>query len=167
MNQSYSSSAFQTLFSFLFSFEWIVPNFVDDIVLSMSEAVGFDVETLTYVLGLLLCYPLGMLLNIMPFGRARHVFSFFLGAFLLQFTIGVQWIHQLITSLVVYLMFFIVPRYKLQIAVPVFVMSYMTLGHLHRQYINYLGWDLDFTSAQMVLTQKLYMMVRQRAAKSN
>merc|ERR1712176_484041 len=31
-------------------------------------------------------------------------------------------------------------------------------GHLHRQYINYLGWDLDFTGTQMVLTQKLYMI---------
>jgi hypothetical protein len=32
------------------------------------------------------------------------------------------------------------------------------LGHLHRQYISYLGWDLDFTGCQMVLTQKLYMI---------
>lgn len=56
------------------------------------------------------------------------------------------------------LCFHVVPRNKIQIVVPVFVMLYMTLGHLHRQYINYLGWDMDFTSAQMVLTQKLYMM---------
>lgn len=99
-----------------------------------------------------------MILNTMPFGMPRHVFSFILGAFLIQFTIGIQWIHQLITSLAVYAMFHVVPREKVQLVVPAFVMLYMTLGHLHRQYINYLGWDMDFTGPQMVLTQKLYMM---------
>lgn len=140
-------------------FVFLVPPFVDELVQNLSDAVGFDVETLSYLLGMLLCYPLGMILNSMPFGKARHFFSFLLGAFLLQFTIGVQWIHHLISSLAVYAMFIIVPRSKVQIVVPAFVMIYMTLGHLHRQYINYLGWDLDFTGAQMVLTQKLYMMV--------
>lgn len=128
---------------------------MDDVVQNMSEAIGFDVETLEYVLGLFLCYPLGMILNSLPFGKARHFFSFLLGAFLLQFTIGVQWIHQMITSLAVYAMFHIVPRNKVQVVVPAFVMVYLTLGHLHRQYINYLGWDLDFTGAQMVC---IYML---------
>ena len=61
-----------------------------------------------------------------------------------------KWIHQMITSLAVYAMFHILPRNQVQLVVPAFVMIYMTLGHLHRQYINYLGWDLDFTGAQMV-----------------
>lgn len=135
-----------------------VPPFVDEVVQNLSEAIGFDVETLSYVLGLFLCYPLGIILNSMPFGLPRHFFSFFLGVFLLQFTIGVQWIHQMVTVLVVYAMFCVVPRNKIQLVVPAFVMLYMTLGHLHRQYVNYLGWDMDFTGAQMVLTQKLYMM---------
>ncbi|CAB9504357.1 bound O-acyltransferase domain-containing protein 2 [Seminavis robusta] len=136
----------------------LVPPFVSEAVQGLSDQIGFDVETLSYVLGLLLCYPCGMIMNSMPFGKARHFFSFILGAFLLQFTIGVQWIHHMITSLVVYALFAFVPRNKVQIVVPVFVMVYMTLGHLHRQYINYLGWDLDFTGAQMVITQKLFMM---------
>ena len=50
------------------------------------------------------------------------------------------------------------PRKTLKLALPAFAMIYMTLGHLHRQYINYLGWDLDFTGCQMVLTMKLYMI---------
>jgi hypothetical protein len=124
----------------------------------LAEAVGFDVETLEYTLGLFLCYPLGMIMQSLPYGPLRHLFSFILGAFLLQFTLGVQWIHQLITSLAAYAMFALLPRKVSKIAVPVFVMVYLTLGHLHRQYTNYLGWDLDFTGTQMVLTQKLYMM---------
>lgn len=136
----------------------LVPGFVRGYVQILSDKIGFDVETLNYTLGLFLCYPLGMIMNALPYGPIRHAFSFLLGAFLLQFTLGVQWIHQLITSLIVYGMFLILPRKMCTYVVPTFVMIYCVLGHLHRQYINYLGWDLDFTGAQMVLTQKLYMM---------
>jgi len=99
-----------------------------------------------------------MLMNMVPYGPARHFVSFLLGAFLLQFTLGVQWIHQLITSLIVYGMILVLPRKTASKVIPAFVMLYCVLGHLHRQYINYLGWDLDFTGTQMVLTQKLHMI---------
>lgn len=135
-----------------------MPAIVRSQVLSLSEAIGFDVETLNYVLGLFICYPLAMIMNLLPYGKTRHLFSFLLGAFLLQFTLGVQWIHQVITSLVAYLLLALLPRSVSVKVVPAFVMIYCVLGHLHRQYINYLGWDLDFTGTQMVLTQKLYML---------
>lgn len=136
----------------------LVPHFVDTYVEKLAEAIGFDVETLSYTLGLFLCYPLGLIMVSLPYGKIKHIFSFLLGAFLLQFTLRVQWIHQLITSLVVYVMFMILPAKTAKIAVPVFCMIYMTLGHLHRQYINYLNYDLDFTGAQMVITIKLYSL---------
>jgi hypothetical protein len=117
-----------------------------------------DIETVSYVLGMFVCYPLGIIMAQIPYGFARHLFSFMLGAFLLQFTLGVQWIHQLISSLVAYAMILVLPRKTLKMALPIFAMVYMTLGHLHRQYVNYLGWDLDFTGTQMVLTMKLYMI---------
>ena len=127
---------------------------------SIADSIGMDTETVTYVLGLFLCYPLGLIMASIPFkyGQFRHMFSLLLGAFLLQFTLGVQWIHQLISSLVAYAMIVTLPRKTLKLALPAFAMIYMTLGHLHRQYINYLGWDLDFTGCQMVLTMKLYMI---------
>jgi len=136
----------------------LVPSFLRVAVAQLSEAIGFDVETLTYTLALFLCYPLGLIMLNLPNGQIRHLFSFLLGAFLMQFAVGVQWIHQLITSLVVYAMFMFLPRKVNKWLVPAFVMIYCVLGHLHRQYVNYLGWDLDFTGTQMVLTQKLYMM---------
>jgi hypothetical protein len=120
--------------------------------------IGFDVDTLSYVLGMFLCYPLGMLMNQLPYGKIRHVANFVFGAFLMQFSIGSQWIHPLITSLVVYALFCTLPRKLNATLVPVFAMLYLVFGHLHRQYVSYLGWDLDFTGIQMVLTQKLYIM---------
>jgi len=136
----------------------LVPGFVDAQVDALSEAIGFDKETLSYTLGLFACYPLGLIMLMLPYGKLRHLFSFFLGAFLLQFTIGKQWIHHAITCLVAYVMLLILPPSVSKTVIPIFTMVYCTLGHLHRQYINYLGWDLDFTGCQMVLTMKLYSL---------
>jgi len=136
----------------------LVPPFLKAHTASMAEAIGFDQETFEYTLGLFICYPLGIIMLHLPYGKVKHLFSFFLGAFILQFVLGVQWIHHLITSLVAYGFFLILPPKMGKIVVPAFAMIYCVLGHLHRQYINYLGWDLDFTGSQMVLTQKLYML---------
>ena len=122
-----------------------VPAFVNDQVAALSEAIGFDQETLSYTLGMFLCYPLGIIMNAMPYGKIKHLFSFILGAFLLQFTIGKQWVHHLIAVVVSYLMLLILPRKLSKTIVPWFIMLYVTAGHVHRQFINYLGWDLDFT----------------------
>jgi len=34
-------------------------------------------------------------------------------------------------------------------------MGYMTVNHIYRQYYDYLGWKLDFTASQMIVTLKL------------
>ena len=136
----------------------LVPQFVTDQVHKLSEVSGQDLETLNYILGMFMCYPLGIIMASLPYGKAKHFFSFFLGVFLLQFTIGKQWIHHLISSMLAYIMFLVIPAKQAKFWVPFMAMVYITLGHLHRQYVNYLGWDLDFTGSQMVLTMKLYSM---------
>ena len=104
------------------------------------------------------CYPLSIIMDQIPFGMHRHIFSFILGAFLLQFTLGVQWIHYLISSFVAYILILVLPWKTVKRVLPIFAMGYITLGHLHRQYINYLGCNLDFTGTKMVLTQKIFMI---------
>lgn len=136
----------------------LVPAFVNTSVSSLADTIGFDVETLQMTLGMFLCYPLGLIMKMLPYGKMKHLFSFLLGVFLLQFTIGKQWIHHVITTLVCYAIFLIVPIHHAKKIVPVFIMVYVTLGHFHRQYMNYLGWDMDFTGSQMVLTMKLYSL---------
>lgn len=158
-------SGIEGMIEFAYSFEpyfaptvVLVPSFVKEAVESLSETTGQDVETLEYLLGMLVCYPLGIIMLSLPYGKVKHLFSFLLGAFLLQFTIGIQWIHQFISSMVVYIMFLVLPAKTAKFMVPIFMMVYITAGHLHRQYINYLGWDMDFTGPQMVLTMKLYSL---------
>ncbi|GMH83219.1 hypothetical protein TrST_g5133 [Triparma strigata] len=134
----------------------LVPAVFKAQVAALADQIGFDYDTLSYTLGLLLCYPLGMVMAALPYGKTKHLFSFLLGAFLLQFTLGVQWIHQLIASLTAYFLFLVLPRKVTKTVVPTFIVLYCVLGHLHRQFVNYLGWDLDFTGPHMVLTIKLY-----------
>jgi len=136
----------------------LVPGFITAQVESLSEAIGFDMETLSYTLGMFACYPLGIIMAGLPHGKMKHFFSFLLGAFLLQFTIGKQWIHHFISVIVSYILFLVLSRSLSKTVVPAFIMLYVTLGHLHRQYINYMGWDLDFTGSHMVLSMKLYSL---------
>jgi Predicted membrane protein len=99
-----------------------------------------------------------MIMASLPYGKMRHLFSFLLGAFLLQFTIGKQWIHHVIAVVISYMFMLILPPKVTKTVVPTFIMLYVTLGHLHRQFVNYLGWDLDFTGSHMVLAMKLYSL---------
>eukprot|EP00560_Eucampia_antarctica_P001948 CAMPEP_0197831920 /NCGR_PEP_ID=MMETSP1437-20131217/12728_1 /TAXON_ID=49252 ORGANISM="Eucampia antarctica, Strain CCMP1452" /NCGR_SAMPLE_ID=MMETSP1437 /ASSEMBLY_ACC=CAM_ASM_001096 /LENGTH=472 /DNA_ID=CAMNT_0043435053 /DNA_START=74 /DNA_END=1489 /DNA_ORIENTATION=- len=160
-----ANTAISKAIEYVYSFEPIasqtvvlVPSFLKSQTAGMAAAIGFDQETFEYTLGLFICYPLGIIMLNLPYGKIKHLFSFFLGAFILQFVIGVQWIHHLVTVLVAYVLLLILPPKYAKTIVPAFAMLYCVLGHLHRQYINYLGWDLDFTGTQMVLTQKLYML---------
>jgi MBOAT, membrane-bound O-acyltransferase family len=135
-----------------------VPQLVKDQVVVLSDALGFDVETCAFTLCLFLCYPFGIIMNMLPYGNVRHAYSFLVGCFFCQLTVGSQWVHFLISTLAVYFMLLLLPRKTSATVVPVFVMGYCVLGHLHRQYVDYLGWTLDFTGTQMVLTQKLWMI---------
>lgn len=135
-----------------------VPPFLRDGIQVLADMIGFDVPTLNFTLGMYICYLFGIFMNYVPHGKPRHVCNLIFGIFLLQLTTGVQWIHQLVTSLIAYVLLLVLPRKTCVFVVPLFVVLYCVFGHLHRQYINYLGWDLDFTSAQMVITQKLYML---------
>ncbi|GMH77461.1 hypothetical protein TrST_g9208 [Triparma strigata] len=136
----------------------LVPEALKSKVSIVADSVGMDAETVAMVLGLFLCYPLGGIMSVVPVGAPKHLFSFLLGAFLLQFVLGVQWIHQLLSTMMCYFCFQVFSPSVNRYLVPAIAISYCIVGHLHRQYINYMGWDLDFTGPQMVVTIKLYSL---------
>lgn len=102
----------------LLLFPFSVPQVLVTQVSALSDQIGFDVGTLRYVLGLMLCYPLGMIMAALPYGKVRHLFSFILGAFLLQFAIGLQWVHHMLASIVAYALFLILPRATAKVDTP-------------------------------------------------
>jgi len=133
-----------------------VPAFFVTAVEKLAVQIGFDYPTLSYTLALFLAYPLGLIISLIPGGQVKHFASFLAGAFLLQFTIGVQWIHILIATLVSWVCLQTLSPKLCKTVLPLLAVGYCVLGHLHRQFINYLGWDLDFTGPMMILTIKLY-----------
>jgi hypothetical protein len=121
----------------------------------------FDISKSAVFLGCMFaCYPLGLVMHLLPYGNIRHAFSFVMGTILLQLCWGIHWIHTPVTSLIVYAMLKLTPRNKVQQVVPTFVMFYQAVAHFQHQYSvnDYLGLDVYFTCSQMILTQKLYML---------
>jgi len=134
----------------------IIPSSVNNHLVRVSSAINVDPGIIAMTLGILLTCPLGLLMNALPFGKLRHLFSFLSGLFLLQFVVGVEWIHTLITSVVAYAIIVVLPTRFIIRIIPAFLLLYMMAAHIHRQRINYLGFDMDFTTLQMIITQKLY-----------
>jgi len=136
----------------------LCPPIVTESIATVATAISMDYETTAYVLGLFLAYPLGILMNVVPNGSMKHLFSLFFGVGILQAVLAIQWFHLFFVATVCYAVFIIMPTKVSLYIVPTFAMGYCVLGHLHRQYVNYMGWDLDFTGAMMIFTIKLWMI---------
>jgi len=63
-------------------------------------------------------------------------------------------IHSILTSTIVFLMVKFLPRAIAHKLVFVFALGYLCISHIYRMYVDYLGWTLDFTGPQMLLTIK-------------
>ena len=121
----------------------------------LSQQLGFADDQLRYVLSLFAMYPFAILYALLPNGSTKHLFSIILGVSAAQFVFGSAWIHSFITSAITYSLVRFGPAKYAPYIVFVFNMLYMTASHLYRIYIDYMGWSLDFTGAQMLIVIKL------------
>ena len=64
----------------------------------LAEWSRLDPGMLTYVIGILMAYPLGLLMCFIPFGLYKHFAASFFGCCLMYFTFGNQWLHIPFTS---------------------------------------------------------------------
>ena len=61
-----SFSTFAFLKNEILLFLLLVPDFVKAQAVVVADMAGMDTETVSYVLGMLLCYPLGLIMNAIP-----------------------------------------------------------------------------------------------------
>jgi hypothetical protein len=126
----------------------------------LADLASFPKDQVLYVLCLLLAYPLGMIFHAIPNKTAKHAFSLLFGLLFAQNVFGAGWFHSFFSAGVVYVwlaLCSLVPalgKYR-HWFVWVWMMGYMTVSHLHRQYTRYMLYELDFTGAQMILTIKM------------
>jgi hypothetical protein len=128
-------------------------------------SAGRPPDQLKYIASLLACYPLAILFRLLPRQHVvlQHLYSIVISWFLTTLCLGSFAIfHSLFSSLVTYLILATLPRsvsHKVLVRLPqvnfVWVFGYMSCAHIYRMYVDYMGWTLDFTTMQMVLTIKL------------
>lgn len=145
LSASALDAAIQSGIAWVYSFQplaertvLLCPPSLQALIGSASALAGLDYETTAMVLGLFLAYPLGVLFNFVPGRRAKHFFSAFFGAAILQAVLAVQWAHLLLVAGACYLLFLLLPPPACRYLVPAFAMGYCVMGHLHRQYVNYM-----------------------------
>ncbi|EGG17545.1 membrane bound O-acyl transferase family protein [Cavenderia fasciculata] len=117
---------------------------------------GFPIDQVKFLICVVASYPLATLYKRLPNSTLKHIMSVFLGILYCHWSLGEwSWIHSFISSLVVYLIVSFLPRRNSHLIAFTFSMIYLSVSHWYRMYTDYMGWKMDYTSPQMVLTLKL------------
>jgi len=124
----------------------------------LSQSIGFPPDQLKYITCMLLCYPAALIFKGLPKDAAtiKHIFSIVISLSFCAFCLGpYAWLHSFFSSLVTYYICMLVPHGTAHKVAFAWALVYMSVSHLYRIYVDYMGWTLDFTTMQMVLTIKL------------
>lgn len=124
---------------------------------TLSVASGVGAGEVKLFLCLLAAYPLAVVWRKLPTATAKHLFSVTVGLWMLQFVIGYQWLHIVLSSSLVYGIL-AVGGPRARVVAATVAMLYLSGGHIYRQYTDFLGWTLDWTMQQMIVTQKLHAL---------
>jgi hypothetical protein len=130
---------------------------VDEVFEGFGARSGLGGDQVKYLTCLLGAIPLGLCFAALPRHKVlRQLFGMFWGLFFCFFCLGrYAWLHSFGTASVTYLLLKFAPARSSHNLVFVFLMGYMSAAHLYRTYTDYLGYHLDFTGPQMLLTQSL------------
>jgi hypothetical protein len=122
----------------------------------VADPNGFlTLDKAKYLFCTLLCYGLSLVYRFLPNKPTlKNVYGLVLGLWMGYFVFGYQMVHSIVSTVVVYLMLTILPRSIARHAVLTFALGYVSVAHIYRMYVDYLGWSLDFTGPQMLLTLK-------------
>lgn len=75
---------------------------------------------------------------------------------MLIFCLGsTAWLHSFFTSLIAYGLIRLLPASFSHRVVFAFAFLYLSVSHIYRTITDYMGWTLDFTGPQMIVTLKL------------
>jgi lysophospholipid acyltransferase len=127
---------------------------------TVSSSIGIPADQLILVFCFFAALPLGLVQHYFIRGELpRHLYSIVCGMSfaLLQFGLyGL--VHFFITSAGVYAMLLTLPRNKVAFPVLCFCLSYLSYMHLYRMITDWMGWKMDATGLQMLMTCKLSLL---------
>lgn len=130
------------------------------VLLDVGGMLGFPDDQLKFLFTLLASYPLGLIhRHLLPNEFTKHLFSFVTGMWLVQFCFPQQWFSFFFFTCCFYVLLLLMPnRPKAFFWI---VLAVNAVSQIYRMYIDYMGWSLDFTGCQMVMTQKVTMLAYQ------
>eukprot|EP01132_Coremiostelium_polycephalum_P004175 gene4175-5225_t len=118
--------------------------------------IGFPLDQVKTVICMIISYPMAMIMKRLPNATMKHLMNIGLGIFYCTWSLGsYSWVHSFVSALIVYVMMSVLPRKSAPLAVFIFCMGYLSVSHWYRMYNDYMGWTLDYTGPQMILTLKL------------
>ncbi len=132
-----------------------LPDFVAVPLTGLGAAVGVSPDQIILLLCFIAAIPLGFVHQRIPSVTARHVYSVLFGFLFMYVQYGVSALHPLISATVTYGLVQVLPRDKIGSVVFVWSICYMSASHLYRMWVDYLGYHIDFTTSQMVVTVKM------------
>ncbi|GJQ09258.1 hypothetical protein GpartN1_g1049.t1 [Galdieria partita] len=120
----------------------------------IAALFGAKVNEVNYVICLLLAFPLGVVYRWIHYPILRILFSIIAGGWLGYSALGLHSLHIVVASFVCYLIMFTNSKRQHRY-VFFWAFLYLSVGHIYRQWTDYLGWSLDFTLPLMIVTQKV------------
>jgi lysophospholipid acyltransferase len=121
----------------------------------IGSSIGLDPFAVLYLFTFIINFPLALFVRKLPAGRIRHLFCLIFGMGYCFFAFQWMTLHSLFLAVSCYMISMILPWNISHIVVFTFAMSYMTMCHIYRMSIDYLGWSIDFTGVQMLVTWKV------------
>lgn len=86
---------------------------------------------------------------------SRHTLACTIGLLFMLFVFGWDIGHALFSGTVSFIIMQVVPKKTVHIWVTIWAMGYMSCSHIYRQIVAYGSWEVDFTTPQLLLTQKM------------
>lgn len=130
-----------------------LPLFISQPLNNMSLQYGVPSDQLRLVLLFLLAIPLGVIHKNIPYTDIKHIYSIIFGLIYSYIIVGYSSIHLFICSTLCYILMYIKPNQPMYSTLC--SMLYLSISHIYRLYIDYLGWSLDYTMLLMVAVVKL------------
>ncbi len=158
-----------------------LPNFVAYPLASIASMSGLPSDQLRLILSIVLAIPLGWIHRCIPGVVARHVVNLLIGVSFCYILLSASFVNILILSFLIYFLVealipkVTIPKYEVdeveEIAIKrqkladartkagyicfTISMLYMSLAHIYRISVDYMGYSMDFTGPLMIITLKV------------
>lgn len=122
---------------------------LENALLFVAGEFNVHVGMLKFLFGLVAAFPMALLIRMIPctLSSLKHFIGAIGGMCVLQFVFGRDWLHPVITSFGTYLLFFLVPRKHLPVAV--------TLWSLGSSYYRYFYDSWPVITLRFILSHSL------------